>query len=100
MCFNLAAVLEATGEEEEALVAYQRAEKLGIERAAVNIRNVSVWRLFNSAMTIQIRRTDWLICWHKIGAKLLGKIRQEEEEKAKKGESESAATSSASTKVE
>lgn len=40
MCFNLAAVLEATGEEEEALIAFQRAEKLGIDRAKVNIRNV------------------------------------------------------------
>ena len=48
VCYNLAAVLEATGEEEEALVAFQRAEKLGIERAAVNIRNVSML-MHNSA---------------------------------------------------
>ena len=46
LVYNLAAVLEATEDEEEALVAYQRAESLGIERAAVNIRNVSsVWGL-------------------------------------------------------
>ncbi|KAK4049543.1 hypothetical protein OIV83_004040 [Microbotryomycetes sp. JL201] len=55
VCFNLAAVLEATGEEEEAMLAYQKAEKLGIERAQVNIRN--------------------------LGAKLLAKARKEEEEK-------------------
>lgn len=40
ICYNLGAVLEASGEEEEALVAYARARKLGIERAAVNERNV------------------------------------------------------------
>lgn len=36
-----AAILEATGEIEEALIAFERADKLGIERAKVNIRNVS-----------------------------------------------------------
>lgn len=41
-CWNLAAVLEATGDWDEALVAYQRADDLGIERAKVNIRNVSL----------------------------------------------------------
>lgn len=41
VCFNLGAVLEATGEIEEALVAYRRARTLGIERASVNERNVS-----------------------------------------------------------
>ncbi|GAA5900577.1 hypothetical protein JCM8208_000539 [Rhodotorula glutinis] len=41
VCFNLAAVLEATGELDEALVAYERAKKLGIQRADVNIKNVS-----------------------------------------------------------
>ncbi|GAA5852303.1 hypothetical protein JCM8547_006729 [Rhodosporidiobolus lusitaniae] len=41
VCYNLAAVLEATGELEEALVAFQRAAKLGIQRAEANIRNVS-----------------------------------------------------------
>lgn len=40
-CFNLAAVLEATGDDEEALIAYTRAEKLGIDRAKVNVVNVS-----------------------------------------------------------
>ncbi|ORY69170.1 hypothetical protein BCR35DRAFT_308199 [Leucosporidium creatinivorum] len=58
VCFNLAAVLEATGELEEAMIAFQRAEKLGIERAAINIRN--------------------------LGAKLLGKKREEEEAEAAK----------------
>ncbi|KAI5475396.1 hypothetical protein MNV49_001464 [Pseudohyphozyma bogoriensis] len=57
VCFNLAAVLEAMSEEEEALVAYQRAHDLGIERAAVNVRN--------------------------IGAKILGKKLKAEEEKKK-----------------
>ncbi|KAL8287563.1 hypothetical protein RQP46_003421 [Phenoliferia psychrophenolica] len=59
LVYNLAAVLEATEDEEEALVAYQRAESLGIERAAVNIRN--------------------------IGAKILGKrLKEEAEEEAAK----------------
>ncbi|KAK4703365.1 hypothetical protein P7C70_g2847, partial [Phenoliferia sp. Uapishka_3] len=63
LVYNLAAVLEATEDEEEALIAYQRAEGLGIERAAVNIRN--------------------------IGAKILGKRLKEEaveEERKKKAE--------------
>jgi len=37
-------VLEATGELEEALIAFQRADKLGIERAKTNIRNVSSYK--------------------------------------------------------
>lgn len=41
VCYNLAAVLEATGQLDDALVAYERSIKLGIERAAVNVRNVS-----------------------------------------------------------
>jgi predicted TPR repeat methyltransferase len=41
VCFNIAAVLESTGEIDEALVAYGRARMLGIERAAINERNVS-----------------------------------------------------------
>lgn len=51
VCFNLAAVLEATGELEEALVAYSRARNLGVERAAVNERNVR-----NSATLSLIRK--------------------------------------------
>ncbi|KAM0750695.1 TPR-like protein [Meredithblackwellia eburnea MCA 4105] len=54
LVYNLAAVLEATEDLDEALVAYQRAEQLGIERATVNIRN--------------------------IGAKILGKRLKEEKE--------------------
>lgn len=41
LLYRPAAVLEATGELEEALIAFQRADKLGIERAKTNIRNVS-----------------------------------------------------------
>jgi len=41
IAFNLAAVLEATGRLEEALVHYKRSEEHGVERAAVHIRNVS-----------------------------------------------------------
>ncbi|SGZ31898.1 BQ5605_C042g12034 [Microbotryum silenes-dioicae] len=41
VCYNLAAVLEATGHFDEALVAFKRSEKLGIDRAKINIRNVS-----------------------------------------------------------
>lgn len=41
VCYNLAAVLEATGQLDDALIAYERSIKLGIERAAVNVRNVS-----------------------------------------------------------
>lgn len=40
VCYNLAAVLEATGQLDDALIAYERSIKLGIERAAVNVRNV------------------------------------------------------------
>ncbi|GAA5874040.1 hypothetical protein JCM16303_002670 [Sporobolomyces ruberrimus] len=58
VCYNLAAVLEATGEFEESMVAFERALKLGIERAQINIRN--------------------------LGGKILAKKREEEEaEKAK-----------------
>ncbi|CDR36241.1 hypothetical protein NBRC10512_007786 [Rhodotorula toruloides] len=56
VCYNLAAVLEATGELDEALIAYERSLKLGIARAEINVRNIS--------------------------AKIIGK-RREEEEKAK-----------------
>lgn len=41
VCYNLAAVLEATGELDEALIAYERSLKLGIARAEINVRNVS-----------------------------------------------------------
>lgn len=41
IAFNLAAVLEATGQLEEALKQYQRAKEYGVERAAMHIRNVS-----------------------------------------------------------
>ncbi|GAA5907372.1 tetratricopeptide repeat protein [Sporobolomyces salmoneus] len=40
VCYNLAAVLEATGELDEAMIAFERAQKLGIERAQINIRNL------------------------------------------------------------
>ncbi|SCZ87748.1 BZ3500_MvSof-1268-A1-R1_Chr2-3g05216 [Microbotryum saponariae] len=59
VCYNLAAVLEATGHFDEALVAFQRSEKLGIDRAKINIRN--------------------------LGAKILGKMREEEEKKSQGG---------------
>ena len=49
--FHSAAVLEATGEIEEALIAFQRAEKLGIERAKTNIRNVSNTDLVSAQVT-------------------------------------------------
>ncbi|KAF7309625.1 TPR-like protein [Mycena indigotica] len=41
IAFNLAVVLEATGNLEEALKQYQHSQKRGIERAALHIRNVS-----------------------------------------------------------
>jgi len=41
IAFNLAAVLEATGRLEDALVQYQRSKDFGVERASVHIRNVS-----------------------------------------------------------
>ncbi|GAA5969444.1 hypothetical protein JCM8115_003254 [Rhodotorula mucilaginosa] len=59
VCYNLAAVLEATGQLDDALVAYERSIKLGIERAAVNVRNIS--------------------------AKIIGKRREEEEKAGKTG---------------
>ncbi|KAL4072988.1 hypothetical protein V8B97DRAFT_1916900 [Scleroderma yunnanense] len=41
IAFNLAAVLEATGQLEEALTYYKHAKEHGVERAAMHIRNVS-----------------------------------------------------------
>ncbi|OJA19231.1 hypothetical protein AZE42_08638 [Rhizopogon vesiculosus] len=41
IAFNLAAVLEATGQLEEALKQYKRSNEYGVERAAMHIRNVS-----------------------------------------------------------
>ncbi|KAK0202851.1 TPR-like protein [Desarmillaria ectypa] len=41
IAFNLAAVLEATGQLEAALAQYQRSKDFGVERAAMHIRNVS-----------------------------------------------------------
>ncbi|KAJ2919451.1 hypothetical protein MD484_g899, partial [Candolleomyces efflorescens] len=41
IAFNHAAVLEATGRLEEALEKYKLAQKFGVERASVHIRNVS-----------------------------------------------------------
>ncbi|KAF7308734.1 TPR-like protein [Mycena kentingensis (nom. inval.)] len=41
IAFNLAAVLEATGNLEEALEQYERAKNNGVERAAIHVRNVS-----------------------------------------------------------
>ncbi|KIY52839.1 TPR-like protein [Fistulina hepatica ATCC 64428] len=41
IAYNLAAVLEATGQLEEALIHYQRSKENGVEKAALNIRNVS-----------------------------------------------------------
>ncbi|GAA5841029.1 hypothetical protein JCM11251_006788 [Rhodosporidiobolus azoricus] len=66
VCYNLAAVLEATGELDEALIAFERAHKLGIARAEVNIRNVS--------------------------AKILGKKREEESKAQQTGGSLGATT--------
>jgi len=57
--FNLAAVLEAAGHLEEALTYYKRSRDRGIERAAVNIRNV--------------------------GAKILGQRLREEESESQSG---------------
>ncbi|GAA5914588.1 hypothetical protein JCM6882_001210 [Rhodosporidiobolus microsporus] len=72
VCYNLAAVLEATSEFDEALVAFERAHKLGIQRAEVNIRNVS--------------------------AKILGKKREEEAKAKATGGSVSATTAAPSEK--
>ncbi|KAG9312948.1 hypothetical protein JVU11DRAFT_6383 [Chiua virens] len=41
IAFNLAAVLEATGQLEEALEYYKRSKESGVDRAAMHIRNVS-----------------------------------------------------------
>ncbi|EGN92196.1 hypothetical protein SERLA73DRAFT_117649 [Serpula lacrymans var. lacrymans S7.3] len=41
IAFNLAAVLEATGQLEEALKQYTRSKEFGVERAVMHIRNVS-----------------------------------------------------------
>jgi Flp pilus assembly protein TadD len=47
IAFNLAAVLEATGKLEEALVQYQRSKEHGVDRAAIHIRNISAKILGN-----------------------------------------------------
>ncbi|GAA6063609.1 hypothetical protein JCM10212_006226 [Sporobolomyces blumeae] len=62
VCYNLAAVLEATGEFDEAMVAFERADKLGIDRAKINIRN--------------------------LGGKILAKKREEAEKEGKTGQAE------------
>ncbi|CAL1714950.1 unnamed protein product [Somion occarium] len=41
IAFNLAAVLEACGRLEDALVQYKRSKDFGVDRAAMHIRNVS-----------------------------------------------------------
>lgn len=63
--YNLAAVLEACEQLEEALVAYKRALEGGIQRAEQNIRNCSAKIL---------------------GAKVAIQQQQEEEEAKKRGE--------------
>jgi len=47
--FNLAAVLEACGRLEDALTYYTRSKDLGVDRAAVHIRNVSA-KIFGQKM--------------------------------------------------
>ncbi|KIM82950.1 hypothetical protein PILCRDRAFT_69846 [Piloderma croceum F 1598] len=53
IAFNLAAVLEATGRLEEALVHYKRSEEHGVERAAMHIRNVSAKILGQKAKKVE-----------------------------------------------
>lgn len=57
VCYNLAAVLEATGEFDEAMVAFERAQKLGIERAQINIRNVRYSSLWIRPQTLTYYRS-------------------------------------------
>jgi len=51
IAFNLAAVLEATGQLEEALKQYKRSNEYGVERAAMHIRNVSA-KILGKSMKI------------------------------------------------
>jgi len=53
IAFNLAAVLEATGSLEEALVHYRCSEEHGVERAAIHIRNVSAKILAQKAKVVE-----------------------------------------------
>ncbi|KAJ8585990.1 TPR-like protein [Rhizopogon salebrosus TDB-379] len=53
IAFNLAAVLEATGQLEEALKQYKRSKEYGVERAAMHIRNVSAKILGKSMKTAE-----------------------------------------------
>jgi len=41
IAFNLAAILEACGRLEDALIYYKRSKDFGVDRAAIHIRNVS-----------------------------------------------------------
>lgn len=55
--------MEATGELDEAMVAFERAQKLGIERAQINIRNVSNFSSsHNRTRKPSRRKTDFVLC--------------------------------------
>lgn len=71
IAFNLAAVLEACGQLEEALVQYKRSKEYGVDRAAMHIRNVS--------------------------AKILGQKMKAAEEEAKRGQQSDPSSSSSSS---
>lgn len=53
IAFNLAAVLEATGQLEEALTYYKCAKENGVERAGMHIRNVSAKILGKTLKAVQ-----------------------------------------------
>ncbi|KIJ62051.1 hypothetical protein HYDPIDRAFT_176787 [Hydnomerulius pinastri MD-312] len=58
IAFNLAAVLEATGQLEEALKQYKRSKEYGVERAAMHIRNVSAKILGQNLKAAQTAQTQ------------------------------------------
>ncbi|KIK83711.1 hypothetical protein PAXRUDRAFT_701075 [Paxillus rubicundulus Ve08.2h10] len=53
IAFNLAAVLEATGQLEEALKYYKRSQENGVERAAMHVRNVGAKILGKQMKAVQ-----------------------------------------------
>lgn len=78
VAYNIGAVLEVTGEEEEALVAFERASKLGITRALDKMRNVSL-----GGVEGRTREGADALCCVQVEAKLLEKKLKEEEEEGK-----------------
>lgn len=78
IAFNLAAVLEACGQLEEALEQYRKSKEFGVDRAAMHMRNVSPGN--HSYPIIEPHASQ-------VSAKILGKKLKEAEGQQGKDES-------------